>query len=88
MLRIRPFTPLVLLVVLTLASTSPNPALQALKTASVVLSDTSVLFVLAAGLTFVIMLGGIDLSVQAVASLRERGRGGAAAARSATPRFR
>ena len=32
------------------------------------LADASVLFLLAAGLTFVIMLGGIDLSVQAAAS--------------------
>jgi ribose/xylose/arabinose/galactoside ABC-type transport system permease subunit len=32
-------------------------------------SDTAVLFVLAAGVTFVIMLGGIDLSLQTIASL-------------------
>ena len=32
-------------------------------------SDTAVLFVLATGVTFVIMLGGIDLSIQSMASL-------------------
>jgi ribose transport system permease protein len=32
-------------------------------------ADTAVLFILATGVTFVIMLGGIDLSIQAVASL-------------------
>ena len=32
------------------------------------IADASVLFLLSAGLTFVIMLGGIDLSVQAAAS--------------------
>ena len=32
-------------------------------------SDTAVLFILAAGVTFVIMLGGIDLSIQSMASL-------------------
>src|ERR1700735_4023302 len=35
----------------------------------VVMADTATLFVLAAGITFVVMLGGIDLSIQAVASL-------------------
>ena len=32
-------------------------------------SDTAVLFVLATGVTFVIMIGGIDLSIQSMASL-------------------
>ena len=50
------------------ASILPNPDFASLKTASVVLADAPVLFILAAGLTFVIMLGGIDLSVQAAAS--------------------
>ena len=31
--------------------------------------DTAVLFILATGVTFVIMLGGIDLSLQSMASL-------------------
>ncbi len=33
------------------------------------MADTATLFILAAGITFVVMLGGIDLSIQAVASL-------------------
>ena len=45
-----------------------EPGFASLNTAAVVLADASVLFILAAGLTFVIMLGGIDLSVQAAAS--------------------
>ena len=32
-------------------------------------SDAAVLFILATGVTFVIMLGGIDLSIQSMASL-------------------
>ncbi|MDQ0391498.1 ABC transporter permease [Labrys monachus] len=39
------------------------------ETLTVVLSDTAVLFILAAGQTFVILIGGIDLSIQSVASL-------------------
>lgn len=39
------------------------------ETLAVVLSDTAVLFILAAGQTFVILIGGIDLSIQSVASL-------------------
>ena len=66
--RIRPYTPLLLLVLLTIGVNMVEPGFASLNTASVVLADASVLFILAAGLTFVIMLGGIDLSVQAAAS--------------------
>jgi ribose transport system permease protein len=66
--RIRPYTPLVLLVLLTAGVNFAEPGFASLNTASVVLSDAAVLFILAAGMTFVIMLGGIDLSVQAAAS--------------------
>jgi ribose transport system permease protein len=66
--RIRPYTPLLLLVLLTTGVNIVEPGFASLNTASVVISDASVLFILAAGLTFVIMLGGIDLSVQAAAS--------------------
>lgn len=44
------------------------PSFATLDTLAVTLSDTAVLFVMAAGMTFVIMLGGIDLSIQSVAS--------------------
>jgi ribose transport system permease protein len=66
--RIRPYTPLLLLVLLTTGVNIVEPGFASLNTASVVIADASVLFILAAGLTFVIMLGGIDLSVQAAAS--------------------
>ena len=66
---LRDLAPLLLLLVLCgiLAATAPGFASH--DTLSVVLSDMSSLFVLAAGVTFVILLGGIDLSIQAVASL-------------------
>jgi ribose transport system permease protein len=66
--RIRPYTPALLLILLLLGISVAEPGFLRAKDLSVVLSDASVLFVLAAGMTFVIMLGGIDLSVQAGAS--------------------
>ena len=39
------------------------------ETLSLLFANTAVLFILATGVTFVILLGGIDLSIQAVASL-------------------
>ena len=66
--RIRPYTPALLLVLLLLGISIAEPGFLRPKDLSVVLSDASVLFVMAAGMTFVIMLGGIDLSVQAGAS--------------------
>ena len=49
--------------------------------------DTAVLFILATGVTFVIMLGGIDLSIQSMASLASVDRGARPLPRSATARF-
>jgi ribose transport system permease protein len=66
--RVRPYTPALVLVLLLLGISIAEPGFLRPKDLSVVLSDASVLFVLAAGMTFVIMLGGIDLSVQAGAS--------------------
>jgi ribose transport system permease protein len=66
--RIRPFVPALLLILLLVGISIAQPGFLHLKDLSVILSDASVLFVLAAGMTFVIMLGGIDLSVQAGAS--------------------
>lgn len=66
--QVRPFAPVALLLVLTAGITVAQPGFASLDTLSVVLADASILFVLAAGMTFVIMLGGIDLSVQAAAS--------------------
>jgi ribose transport system permease protein len=45
------------------------PSFLSVETLTMVLADTAVLFVLATGETFVILLGGIDLSIQALASL-------------------
>ena len=39
------------------------------ETLTLLLANTAVLFILATGVTFVILIGGIDLSIQAVASL-------------------
>ena len=46
-----------------------QPSFLEVETLLQLASDTAVLFVLATGLTFVVMLGGIDLSVQSMASL-------------------
>jgi ribose transport system permease protein len=66
--RFRPYAPALLLVLLVVGIDIAEPGFMNPKDLSVVLQDASVLFVLAAGMTFVIMLGGIDLSVQAGAS--------------------
>jgi ribose transport system permease protein len=54
--------------VLVAGITIAQPGFASINTLWVVLADASILFILAAGMTFVIMLGGIDLSVQAAAS--------------------
>src|SRR3954451_2686747 len=61
-----PFGTLIVLVILvgTLQPVFLQPA-----TLLQLASDTAVLFILATGVTFVIMLGGIDLSIQSMASL-------------------
>ena len=66
--RLRGIAPAALLVVMAAGIGVVAPSFATLNTLAVTLSDTSVLFMLAAGMTFVIMLGGIDLSVQSVAS--------------------
>ncbi|WP_158814074.1 ABC transporter permease [Methylocapsa sp. S129] len=45
------------------------PSFLSVQTLTMVLADTAVLFILATGETFVILLGGVDLSIQALASL-------------------
>ena len=44
------------------------PSFVTVQTLTMVVADTAVLFILATGETFVILLGGIDLSIQALAS--------------------
>ena len=59
---------LVLLGLVTLIG-ALRPSFLTAETLLVVMADTATLFIMAAGITFVVMLGGIDLSIQAVASL-------------------
>ena len=61
--------PIVLLVGLVILVGALQPSFLTADTLLVVMADTATLFILAAGITFVVMLGGIDLSIQAVASL-------------------
>ena len=67
--RLRDLAPLALLLVLCLGIQAMAPGFATRGTLAVILADMSSLFVLAAGVTFVILLGGIDLSIQSVASL-------------------
>jgi ribose transport system permease protein len=67
--RFRSVAPIALLLVLVLGVGIAAPGFLSVSTLTVLLSDTAVLFILATGVTFVIMLGGIDLSIQALASL-------------------
>jgi ribose transport system permease protein len=67
--RMRQWLPLTTLVVLVAVIGAVQPTFINPGTLAQVASDTAVLFVLACGVTFVIMLGGIDLSIQAMASL-------------------
>jgi ribose transport system permease protein len=65
----RQFAPLAVLFVLILIVGVNAPSFATPQTLAIVLADTAVLFMLAAGVTFVILLGAIDLSIQSVASL-------------------
>lgn len=66
---LRQWLPLVTLVLLVTLVGVFQPSFLRLSTLLQLASDTAVLFVLATGVTFVIMLGGIDLSIQSMASL-------------------
>ena len=61
--------PFVALVALYLLIEIAQPSFLALPTQLGLLADSSTLFIMAAGTTFVVLLGSIDLSLQAVASL-------------------
>ena len=67
--RLRQSTPLVTLVVLMALVGALQPSFLTPGALLQLASDTATLFVLACGSSFVIMLGGIDLSIQAMASL-------------------
>jgi ribose transport system permease protein len=66
---IRKWLPLATLAALILLVGIAQPSFLELGTLIGLASDTAVLFILATGATFVIMLGGIDLSIQSMASL-------------------
>jgi ribose transport system permease protein len=67
--RLRQWLPLATLVVLVVLVGTLQPVFLQPATLLQLASDTAVLFILATGVTFVIMLGGIDLSIQSMASL-------------------
>ena len=62
--RLRQWMPLGTLVILVSIVGVLQPVFLELSTLLQLASDTAVLFILATGVTFVIMLGGIDLSIQ------------------------
>ncbi len=66
---IRKWLPLATLAVLILLIGIAQPSFLKPGALIELASDTAVLFILATGVTFVIMLGGIDLSIQSMASL-------------------
>jgi ribose transport system permease protein len=67
--RVRASAPFLVLIGLVALIGILKPGFVGIDTFVVVMADTATLFILAAGVTFVVMLGGIDLSIQAVASL-------------------
>jgi ribose transport system permease protein len=67
--RLRQWLPLATLIILVALIGSLQPVFLQPSTLLELAGDTAVLFVLATGVTFVIMLGGIDLSIQSMASL-------------------
>ena len=67
--RLRRWLPLLTLVVLVLVIGTLQPEFLKPETLLQLAGDTAVLFVLASGVSFVIMAGGIDLSIEAMASL-------------------
>lgn len=66
--RLRQWLPLATLVILVCIVGVMQPIFLQPSTLLQLASDTAVLFILATGVTFVIMLGGIDLSIQSMAS--------------------
>lgn len=66
--RMRQWLPLVTLLILVCVVGVMQPIFLQPSTLLQLASDTAVLFILATGVTFVIMLGGIDLSIQSMAS--------------------
>lgn len=67
--QLRQYAPLGFLIVMVVLISAYSPGFASVNTGLILLADTMALFTLAAGLSFVIVIGGIDLSLPAVASL-------------------
>lgn len=67
--RLRDIAPVLTLIVLVLIVGIGSNGFLTPETLLVLAADTSTLFIMAAGVTFLIILGGIDLSIQSVASM-------------------
>ncbi len=66
---VRDHIPLIALVALVVLVGLIDTRFFTISTLLVLVSDTMTLFLMATGVTFVILMGGIDLSIQAVASM-------------------
>src|ERR1700751_6257272 len=66
--RLRALAPILVLVGLVVVIGTLRPGFFNLGSLIVTVADTAILFMLAAGSTFVVMLGSIDLSIQAICS--------------------
>lgn len=67
--RLHTYLPIVFLIVLVLLVGTYDPSFFSVGNFLTVTADTMTLFLMASGVTLVIMIGGIDLSIQAVASM-------------------
>ena len=65
---LRNYMPIITLIGLIFLVGIVTPEFLTINTLLVLASDTATLFVMAMGVTFLIMLGGIDLSIQSIAS--------------------
>src|SRR5580700_6797556 len=66
--QVRAFAPVLVLIGLVLVIGTLRPGFFNLESLIVTVADTAILFILGAGSTFVVMLGSIDLSIQAICS--------------------
>lgn len=67
--RLHTYLPIIFLIVLVLLVGAYDPSFFSVGNFLTVTADTMTLFLMASGVTLVIMIGGIDLSIQAVASM-------------------
>ena len=67
--KLRTYGPLITLISLVCLVGAYDQRFFAINTLLILTSDTMTLFIMASGCTFVILMGGIDLSLQAIASM-------------------